>query len=38
MAKDVTDIIKSDYDDEMAFMLIEFMYNDKPVLLPMKLY
>lgn len=29
MAKDVMDIIKSDYDDEMAFTLIEFMYNDK---------
>lgn len=26
MAKDVTDIIKSDYD-EMACTLIEFMYN-----------
>lgn len=28
-AKDVISIIKSDYDDDMAFCLIEFLYKDK---------
>ena len=28
-AKDLMEIIKSDYDNDMAFTLIEFSYNEK---------